>query len=346
MISSFPLPPYLFFYPSTMNLHLQFPVPPLPVKLDYQSRVLLCGSCFASGIGELMQRCKFNVTVNPHGIVFDPISLCASINDVLENRSYAEKDLFLHKGLWKSFRHHGSFSHPDKEICLEGINTGIKAAHGALKKAKWLVITFGSAFFYRHIESGLPVANCHKLPGKEFIKEMISAEETKEAVRSVLGKLVKLNPELHVLLTVSPVRYVRDGVVENNLSKAILLQAVHAIVREEERAFYFPAYELVMDDLRDYRFFKADLVHPNELAFGYVWEKFREAALDEGTRTLYAAVAEIVRAGEHRVVHPGSDESREFFSAQLKKCETLAGAKGAPDLSAEMAYFREQLSRA
>jgi hypothetical protein len=328
-----------------MHLHLQFPVDPLPQKMRYKNPTCLFGSCFASEMGELLKRYKFNAIINPHGILYDPQSISASVADCIEAKVVTDKDLFFHLGLWRSFRHHGSFSHPDKAQCLSAINSSIAEMHQALKEAQLLVITLGSAFFYRHIPTGKAVANCHKLAGTEFKKEMISEEEVIRSFGLLFQQLIKLHPSIQVVLTVSPVRYVRDGVIENNLSKAVLIKAVHALVREHSNVTYFPAYELVIDDLRDHRFYKEDLVHPNAIALNYVWEKFLEASLEAETKILYREVSAIIHGIEHRQLHPGSEESQEFFKEQLKKCELLSAKKGAPDLSAEQAFFRKALNR-
>jgi hypothetical protein len=328
-----------------MELHLQFPIPPLPQKLRYKNPIVLCGSCFAAGIGELLVRYKFMADVNPHGILYDPHALAHALQDYAVQRVLGKDDLFYDKGLWKSFSHHGSFSDPDPLVVLQQINARIRGAHEYLRSGRWLMITLGSAFFYRHLQGGIPVANCHKIPAGEFRKEMITKEETVEVLGRAIQHLQALNPALHVLITVSPVRYVRDGVVQNNLGKAVLLQAAHALAQQIPQCTYFPAYELVIDDLRDYRFYKEDLVHPNEMAFRYVWEKFRAAALDEATAQVYLEVQKIVQARMHRVLHPGTEASRDFLLSQVERCEALGAQALAPDLTEELDYFRGMIRR-
>lgn len=325
-----------------MNFRMTFPVAPLEPSMQYADKMLMAGSCFAEEIGGRLQQHKFNVLVNPNGILFNPLSIAQSLQSYMDGRQYTEADLFMHEDLWHSWDHHSRFSGPDREAVLAGINESQAAASQRLKEADWLVITLGSAYVYVLKETGNIVANCHKVPEASFYKRLLSADEIIAALDNMMHRLFFSNRKANILFTVSPVRYVRDGVVENNLSKAILLQAVHHLVNKFDRLFYFPAYELVIDDLRDYRFYKEDLVHPNELAIQYVWQHFTSACLHPDAQQLEKQVADILRARQHRPFNPKTPQHRQFLAAYAKKVKALAEAHPYLEMSSEWAYFSGQ----
>ena len=322
-----------------MNFRLTFPVMPLERPVAYTDNILLTGSCFAEEIGALLEQHKFNVGVNPNGILFNPLSIANSIQGYLSNRQYTASDLILHEDLWHSWDHHSRFSGPGQEQVLAGINELQAAAAQRLRTADWLIITLGSAHAYVLKENNYLVANCHKVPGNAFYKKLLTADEIIAALDNMMHRLFFTNRKVNILFTVSPVRYVRDGVVENNLSKAILLQAVHHLVNKFDRLFYFPAYELVTDDLRDYRFYKDDLVHPNEQAIRYVWEHFTTACLHPDAQQLEKQVADILRARRHKPFNPQTPQHRQFLAAYARKVEQLAQAHPYLDMQEEAAYF-------
>lgn len=306
-----------------MEFRLTFPVHPPKNKINYQDKLLLMGSCFAENIGERMHRYAFNVAVNPNGITYNPISIANNISRLLDDNEYSETELFYHNELWSSWEHHGRYSDTDKSHCIRQINTDYSVGRDFIKTGQWLVVTFGSAWVYRLKSTGQVVNNCHKYPNKEFDKILLSTQEIVTAWQTLLRRVKSVNPQLHIIFTVSPVRYVRDGVAENNLSKAILLQSVHALCKDFG-AYYFPAYELVMDDLRDYRFFEADLVHPNRMAIDYVWEKLLETCMDEESRTIYPQVKSLKEALEHRPFNPETESYKKFAeNTHRKKAELV-----------------------
>lgn len=295
-----------------MELILHFPVKPPAAQINLKDTILLMGSCFAEEIGQKMHDRRFNVHINPHGILYNPLSLAQAADDYLTAKVYSQDDLIQHDGLWHSFRHHGRFSQPDADAVLQHINSEIGRAHAQLKAARWLILTFGSAFVYQHKKSSAPVANCHKVPAAEFEKLLLNKQTIVTAWEEQLQTLKKSNPQLNILFTISPVRYVRDGVVENNRSKGILIDALHTLVERHSNCFYFPAYEIVIDELRDYRFFKDDLVHPNHLAVNYVWEKFAGAMCDPATRQFLAEYEPLHRGLQHRPLQQNSAEHQRF----------------------------------
>lgn len=324
-----------------MDFHLQFPIPPFEHKIAYPQQLLFVGSCFAENIGAELQRLKFTTCINPHGILYNPSALATALKSYINDETVKEEELFFSNDRWNSWAHHSRFSNPDKEECLQQINAQISDAHDVLKNAEWLFITFGSAFVYRHMETGKIVGNCHKAPQKEFIKSLPASADIVTEYNALIQTLKTFNPKLRVVFTVSPVRYIRDGVVENNLSKAILLQAVHELAKQHDHIFYFPAYELVIDDLRDYRFYKADLVHPNEQAITYVFEKLRECCFSDETKLLAERIRELITAGEHRPQHAGTAAFHKFKASALRRTKELQQQFPFIDLSNEIKYFSD-----
>lgn len=306
-----------------MNFHLEFPIKPLDPPLSYGQPILLMGSCFSERIGALLGGYKFAPLVNPNGILFNPESIVNALEGYLDDRQYEEKDLFHFDGLWHSWDHHGRLSGPDPKSCLATINAFQRSAAERLKSASWLILSFGSAHAYRLAGEERVVANCHKMPAAGFEKIRLKSARIIALLDHFLYRLFQLNPRVRVIFTVSPVRYEKDGLVENNVSKATLLTAVHHLVDKFDRLYYFPSYELVIDDLRDYRFYEHDLVHPNEAAISYVWEKFVQYAVDSDTRQLLSEVGDIVRAAAHTPLNPGSKGYRSFCHAQLDRIRLL-----------------------
>ena len=306
-----------------MDFILPFPLKQAEKQISIKQDLLLIGSCFAEEIGKKLQERKFKAITNPHGISYNPTSISNAITDYLENKIYTQNDLFHHNELWQSFNHHGKFSSTDSEACLKEINAEINQAHTHLKNAKWLIITFGSTFAYVNKKSNTIVANCHKIPSGEFEKVLLSKNQIIVIWNKQLAALKKFNPDLNVLFTVSPVRYVRDGLIENNRSKGILLNAVHTLIEQNANCFYFPAYEIVIDELRDYRFFKEDLVHPNELAINYVWEKFVNTLCDEETKKFLAEYEPLLKSMHHRPLQEDTEAYKKFKLQLEAKVKTI-----------------------
>ena len=321
-----------------MNFHLDLQIKPFTKKVHYQQTLFFIGSCFAENMALQMQSYKFNTVLNPHGVLYNPDSMAVAIRSYLENKEVEEKDLFYANHAYHSWQHHSRFSNTDKTNCLYNINQHIHTAHQALKTADWLFITFGSAYVYNHKPNGLRVGNCHKQPLQDFIKELLEIEEMLGCYQQLIAELLQFNPELKILFTVSPVRYIRDGVVENNRSKARLLETVHRLT-DNEKIFYFPAYELIMDDLRDYRFYKTDLVHPNDQAIEYVFQKLIPALFDQKTAELFEKIKDILKARSHRVMSNNLEAHRQFRSTYLKRCEQLQHEYPFLSLKEELAYF-------
>ncbi len=330
-----------------MEFLLNIDLKKIPEGIRYTDRILLTGSCFTEHIGNSLKNLKFNVLQNPNGILFGPDSVCKSLNSYTQNKKYSDNDLFLLNELWQSWDHHSRFSHTSKEGALQLINESQETAHLFLQEADWVIITLGSSFSYYLKEGsemptswvGQGVANCHRAPANWFSKEMLGIDTIKIMLEDCINRLSVFNPKLKFIFTVSPVRHIRDGVVENNRSKARLVEAVHSTVNKFEAAYYFPAYELVIDVLRDYRFYDIDLVHPNYAATEFVLEKFTETCMDDATKEIMKEIRSIVIARKHRAFQPDTHAHRQFLHTHLLKTEALQKKYPFLNLKEEQHYF-------
>jgi hypothetical protein len=313
---------------------------PSPFQINHQSGVLCMGSCFAEHIFEHLNDFKFNVLLNPFGIIFNPISIAKSLEILLdENRFFEKKDLFQHLGGWHSFQHHSSFSNPSEEMVLEKINNALSEARAFLKKAEYLILTIGTSNVFVSEKTGQVVANCHKVPQRYFIHEKLSTDEIILTMDDVFRKYAEVFPQLKIITTVSPVRHIRDGLVENQVSKAKLLVALDNLSTLHSNLKYFPSYEIMMDDLRDYRFYKKDLIHPNEMAVDYIWDFFSKTFFTPKTMELSAKLEKINIAKAHRPFHPASEEHLKFKKSQLVKIMELESGFPYLDFEKEKEFF-------
>jgi GSCFA family len=311
-------------------------------KLSYPDQVMLVGSCFTEHIGKYLKESKFQILQNPHGILFDPFSVSSVIVSLINDVGYGEKDLFYLNELWHSWQHHSIFSNLDKENMLSTINKAQHNGHQFLKNTKWIFITLGSAFSYRLREGKLPVANCHRAPAQWFDKHLMSIEEINSALDTCIHRLFQFNPDIRILFSVSPVRHIRDGVIENNRSKARLIECVHHLVNKFKNIYYFPAYELVIDVLRDYRFFDIDMVHPNYQATEFVIQQFVQHFIDEGSQMIMEEIKKINIAKNHQAFQPQTLAHKLFLQTHLEKVNALKSKHGFLDLEYETAYFSNQ----
>jgi len=290
-----------------------------------------------------LDQLKFNVTANPFGIIYNPVSVSGVLEKLLSPDRFAEDDLFEHLGLWHSFAHHGRFSHPDKTLALANINSALSASKLFLEKTARLVLTLGTAHVFVLKKTNAVVANCHKMPGQAFEKRRLTVEEVAAPLIRVLQKLKSEKPGLEVIVTVSPVRHLRDGLVENQKSKATLLLGLEEVGRELPFVHYFPSYEILLDDLRDYRFYGKDLSHPNDLAVDYIWERFQEMFFTEETKTLCHRVAQIVAAASHKPLHPASAGHQAFLRKQIALAKELGKQHPMLDFTKEKKAFQKEL---
>ncbi|HZK64661.1 MAG TPA: GSCFA domain-containing protein [Puia sp.] len=313
-----------------------------PEKIRYPQKILLTGSCFTEHIGNHLKDVKFDMLQNPNGILFDPISVAHSLVSYVDRKQYEPKDLFLLNELWQSWLHHGQFSDTSRQLTLDKINESQRTAHEFLKKADWLIVTLGSAFSYILKEKQFPVANCHRAPAGWFTKKLLPVDEILSAFDETIYRLLQFNPGLNIVFTVSPVRHIRDGVVENNRSKARLIEVVHHLANKFERIYYFPAYELVIDVLRDYRFYDKDLVHPNYQATSFVLGHFMQNYVDAASLALGEEIKKIQIAYRHKAFHPDTEAHRRFLKEQFLKASELADKFPFLDFTQELAHFTQE----
>ena len=332
-----------------MDFFLNIDLKKLPVPISYGDKILLIGSCFTEHIGNALAELKFPVMQNPNGILFGPDSVCRSLQDYIENKPETESSLFQWNEVWHHWQYHSRFSGTSRQQTLDEINTSRQKAHEFLKEAQWLVITLGSSFSYQLTSAALPggettgagVANCHRAPAAWFEKVLLGTDQISVMLDRCIQQLRDFNPGLQVIFTVSPVRHIRDGVIENNRSKARLIECVHRAVGQYSGIYYFPAYELVIDVLRDYRFYDIDLVHPNYSATAFVLERFSSACIHEEARELMEEIRKIVIARKHRAFQPDTEAHRQFLRNYFEKASSMQRQYPFLDLSEEIRYFSQ-----
>ncbi len=331
-----------------MDLMLNIELQKATKYIDHHQKILSVGSCFTEHIGNALTSLKFNVLQNPNGILFDPASVAKSLTSYIRNDQYINDDLFQLGEIWNSWKHHSRFSGTERETVIKNINTSQTQAHNFLKDCDWLIITLGSSFSYRlkeeqSIQNNVSkiegVANCHRAPAQWFHKHLMTIDETIAALDNVIHQLFRFNAKLNIIFTISPVRHIRDGVVENNRSKARLLESVHHLVHKFEKIFYFPSYELVIDVLRDYRFYSEDMVHPNYLATDFVLEKFINTFMSDETNAVIKEIRKINIARKHRSVHPTTKAHQQFLASNLEKVKTLQQQYSFLNLEEEISHF-------
>ena len=309
----------------------------LPYSITHEQKIMMLGSCFAENIGKYMQQYKFNIDLNPFGILYNPASIAHSLYMLLQNKTFAEFDLFREGQLWHSFSHHSRFSHIDLHTCLNEINTRLAQGAIILKNADWLIITWGTAWVYRLTETGEIVSNCHKLPEKYFIRQRLCPNEITDMWIPLISELLQENPRLKILMTVSPVRHFRDGAHANQLSKSTLLLATELLCCTfSDNCFYFPSYEIVMDELRDYRFYDSDMVHPSEQAVEYIWEQFSLSCFSEKTRQENAEWGKIFKSLNHKPLTSDLNAYKDFVMQNLFKLKKFHQKYPYFDLSNEL----------
>lgn len=302
-----------------MKLRTEVALPEYPFRLDHQTPVLLTGSCFTENMGRQLQRYLFPVCINPFGVTYNPLSVKKGLEALLHKEAYSAEDLIKHNDLWLSFDHYTGFSSPDREEALDQINRSFVAARDVLGKAGFLILTWGSSWVYRYNKTGKVVCNCHKIPAGEFTRTQLSTQEISEAYGSLLPQLFEFNPGLKVIHTISPVRHWKDGAHGNQLSKASLLLAGDALQEQfPGQFFYFPSYEIVMDELRDYRFYADDMIHTSEQTTRYIWEKFQQVLVSESSAEFIRDLEPLLKLKEHRP-RSGDRKSLQRLEDQLQE---------------------------
>lgn len=294
--------------------------------INYNSKLLLLGSCFSENIGNKLSYYKFQSEQNPFGILFHPKAIETFITKTTNKEKYTENDVFFHNERWHSFDAHSVLSSSSKKELLTSLNNNITSAFQQLKSASHVIITLGTAWVYREIATDTIVANCHKIPQKNFLKELLTVEEVSESLEVINSLIKSINPETTIIYTLSPVRHIKDGFIENQRSKAHLLSAIHQTNEPRNNTHYFPSYEIMMDELRDYRFYAEDMIHPNQTAINYIWEKFSEVWFSEEAIETMKEVETIQKGFAHKPFNPNSEAHLLFLKKLQQKKETLLQA--------------------
>jgi GSCFA family len=327
-----------------MKFRSEFTPKPFLVKMKHTDKLLLVGSCFTEQIGKKLAAHKFDVLENPNGILFNPISIAKAVMSYANAKMFTEEELFYHNELWASREHHTQFSDMEKATALKSINESQQQALDFIKKTDWILLTLGSAFVYEWKDIAATdnyenvAANCHKVPTDKFNRRLTEPDEIKAVLQKMEVAVRAINPNVKFIYTISPVRHLREGFVENNRSKAALIQAVHELTNDTD-IFYFPAYELVIDDLRDYRFFAEDLAHPNYAATNYVWDKFVPTVIDEASQQLMVEINEINAAKNHKPFNENSAAHKAFKLKYLTKTILMQQKYEYMNLTGEIQYF-------
>lgn len=322
-----------------MQLQLPLPAPFPSEKMSHKDKIFIVGSCFAENIEGKLRDTKFKTLVNPHGIAFSPLAIARSLEDSLHKKVYRQEDLIDYEELWHSLSFHTDFSAPEAEAALNKMNQSTESAHGFLSQADWLVLTAGTAFQYYYLQKNgeeSPAANCHKIPAVHFKKRLLSIAEIVDCLKIIIAEIRQVNPRLKIIWTVSPVRHVRDGLTENNRSKARLIEAFRQLADDITNSWYFPSYEILIDVLRDYRFYDYDLVHPSNLATDIIWQQFGLQFFTQMTNILVEEIQKIRVAAQHKPRFPGSSAHTKFVENTLRQIKNLAHQH--PELD----FFEEQ----
>lgn len=306
-----------------MNFRTNIKLLPATNQIDYASKIMLVGSCFSENIAQKLSYYKFNVFSNPFGILFNPIAIEKLIVNAVNQKVYNENDIFLLNDRWHCFDSHSQLSHNSKVQLLSNLNNGIGNTLKKIELATHVVITLGTAWVYRFIETDTIVGNCHKVPQKKFIKELLSVDDILGSLQKCCALIKEINPNCAIIFTVSPVRHLKDGFTENSLSKAHLISAIHQLIDVKKQLYYFPSYEIIIDDLRDYRFYAADMIHPNETAINYIWEIFVETWFSKNVLEIMAKVDSIQKALAHKPFNPTSQQHSDFLKTLQTKIQNL-----------------------
>ena len=309
-----------------MQFRTQIPISKTNNPIDYNSKVISLGSCFAENMAEKFDYFKFQSETNPFGIIFNPVSIETIIKRVVEQEFYTEKDVFFYNERWHSYEVHSDLSNSDRQELLETLNKALSETYKQLTEATHIIITYGTSWIYRNIESDQIVANCHKVPQKQFLKELLSVEVIQKSIQNTIEFIQTLNPNINFIFTISPVRHIKDGFVENQLSKSHLFAALHFNLKSKIsnlKLEYFPSYEIMIDELRDYRFYSEDMLHPNQVAIDYIWNRFSENYIDESSVSLMQEVDEIQKSLRHRSFNPESEQHQKFLAKLQQKMELL-----------------------
>ena len=330
-----------------MKFFTEVEIPDSPWKIDYQSGIMMIGSCFTENIGQRLADLKFRVDLNPFGILYNPFSVASSLRLLMQQKRFTGDDLFFDQGIWNSFYHHSRFSGVDQEQVLKNINQRMEVSGTFLKNARFLIITLGTAWVYEWKQNGQVVSNCHKIPAKEFRRFRLSSDEIVNSYFELLDELLKFNSKIKIVFTVSPIRHWKDGAIENQRSKATLLLAIDQLQRTLGNDFccYFPSYEIVMDELRDYRYYASDMLHLSDVTVEHIYSKFNKIIISQDSKKISEDVLKIQKAVRHRPLNSASDEYRKFLLYNLHQIDRITKNFSFLNFEIEKAHFQEELAR-
>ena len=324
-----------------MNLQTKITVAAPDFSIDYNSRLMMLGSCFAENMGSKFSYYKFDVDVNPCGIIYNPLSVANVLRLIVEGKQFEKSDLRQVGGKWVSLYHHGAFSSTDPDECLRRINDRLAKATGELRTLDLLVITWGTAWVYRYTRENIVVSNCHKIPSQEFERSRLSVEDIVKEYLVLIGRLREINPGLRILFTVSPIRHWKDGAHGNQLSKATLLLAIDRLREELQHVYYFPAYEIVLDELRDYRFYADDMLHMSGFTVDYIWERFLYSFISPEVLGLMNQIGRVNKGVAHRPFDPQSEEYHRLVKKMLAEIAMISRSYPMIDFSEEKRKLNE-----
>lgn len=321
-----------------MKFRTELDISPFSFSIDHHSQVVLLGSCFSNNIGSKLNKQRIPFVINPHGIVFNPVSLSnilfqAQESHLIDNGFFLERN-----GFHFSYQHHSEIFAKSKDALKTLISTKNLELKHALTNSKVVFITLGTAWIYQLASSKAVVSNCHKIVQSNFEKRILKTAEIEESIISIISSIKKLNQKAEIVFTLSPVRHIKDGITENQRSKSLLLSCLHNVVDTERNATYFPSYEIMMDDLRDYRFYEKDLIHPNEIAIDYIWDKFSGAFFSKKTQQVNKLISKLNVALQHRFLNMNPSELEKFKDASLNTCQEILKQTGL-DMQKEIDYF-------
>jgi len=317
----------------------QVNIPAIPQRIRYADGILMVGSCFAEHIANKLDLFKYDIVQNPFGILYNPVSIAESISRIVEKKLYLVDELVFHEGLYHSMDHHGLFSGVNKDAVIDLINQSIEGAHQHLGKCKYIFISPGTTRVYRFKSTDRIVGNCHKIPQHQFDKSTLSYQETQDAFERMYKLIKAIAPLVQFIWTISPVRHIRDGLVDNQRSKAALILAAETMTTQYPDCFYFPAYEIMMDQLRDYRYYAKDLIHPSETSIDIIWDLFCENYIDPDELKVHTIIEKINQGMNHRFLHARPDAINDFANTQLELIHRVHQSEPSLDFSKESRYF-------
>ena len=320
-------------------------IPESKFQLSHSTKSLLVGSCFADNIGSNLKKYKFPVEHNPFGVLYNPVSIKNNLEILIGKKLLTESDLYYYNDQWISFNHYSAFSNPDKKECLRQINDRIRKASEFLLESSYLFITFGTSWVYEFRKTGKIAANCHKIKASEFKRYLLDLRNVVDGYAEFYKKLKEFNPGIKIIFTVSPIRHWKDGAEMNQVSKSILLLSIYELRKKFPEMDYYPSYEILMDELRDYRFYANDMLHLSEAAIDYIWKKFVSTYIDDKSKVIIGEVEKLNKAMNHRPFNINSKPYQEFIQTHLKYIEALGKKYPALNFDVERDFFKSKLAR-